>query len=88
MNLSMKDRALLLKLFYENNDCVPTALKKFKSLRGMKKKGCGSISANDLKIMIQKFEESCTFEVRKENNCFDVNSCRRYGHSISGRDEH
>ncbi len=59
----MKDRALLVKLFYKNDDCVLAALKKFRSLKGMKK-GCGPISAKGLKNMIQKFEETGSFEVK------------------------
>ncbi len=53
MSLSMKDRALLVKFFYKNDDCVLAALKKFRSLKGMKK-GYGPISAKGLKNMIQK----------------------------------
>ena len=51
----MRDRALLVKLFYKNYDCAPAALKKFWSFKGMKK-GFDSMSAKNLKKMIKKFE--------------------------------
>lgn len=63
MGLSMKDRALLVKLFYKNGDSAVAALKKFRVLKGMKK-GCGPMSAKALKSMIKKFEATGSFGVK------------------------
>ena len=41
---------------------MSATLKKFQSLKGIKK-GCGQISTKGLKNMIQKFEETGSFEV-------------------------
>ena len=46
------------------------------------------MSANDMKKKIQKFEETCSFEVksiREEIICFDAN--RRFDHRIRKRNE-
>ena len=48
MSLSLKDRALLSKFFYKNGVYGLTVLKKFWSLKAVKK-GCGSKSAKNLK---------------------------------------
>ena len=61
MSLTIKDRALLVKLFYKIDDCMPAALKKFRSLKGIEK-GCGPISAKGLKNMIHKFEDTGSFQ--------------------------
>ncbi|GBL94545.1 hypothetical protein AVEN_235631-1 [Araneus ventricosus] len=37
MTVSLKDCALLVKLFYKNNDCAPVALQEFRTLKDMKK---------------------------------------------------
>ena len=83
----MSSRSSTEALLQEQRLCS-CSFKEIQVIKGNEKKGCGSISAKDLKIMIQKVEESGSFEVRKEINFFDVNSGRRYGHSISGRNEH
>ncbi|GIX68431.1 uncharacterized protein CEXT_177211 [Caerostris extrusa] len=59
----MKDHSLLVKFFYKNDDCVLAALKKFRSLRGMKK-CCDPMSAKGLQKMIKKFEETGSFAVK------------------------
>ncbi|GBO26006.1 hypothetical protein AVEN_131381-1 [Araneus ventricosus] len=75
MTLSLKYRALLVKLFYKNGDCAAIALKKFRTLKGLRSSS-GPMTAFGLKKMIDKFEESGSFEVKcgrgKESNCFDV----------------
>lgn len=63
VSLSVKDHALLMKLFYKNGNCALAALRKFRSLKGTKK-GCVPILAVALKNMIQKFEEKDSFEVK------------------------
>lgn len=63
MGLSMKDRALLVKLFYKNGDYAEAALKTFRVLKGMKK-GCGPMSAKALRSMIKKFEATGSFAVK------------------------
>ena len=59
----MKDHALFVKLFHKNSDCALVVLKKFLSLKGMKK-DCGPMSDKDLKKMIMKFEETGFFEMK------------------------
>ncbi|GBM17996.1 hypothetical protein AVEN_238393-1 [Araneus ventricosus] len=63
MTLTSKDRALLGKLFYKNGDCAAIALKKFLTLKGLRS-GSGSMTAFGLKKMIDKFEESGSFDVK------------------------
>ncbi|GBN15379.1 hypothetical protein AVEN_4675-1 [Araneus ventricosus] len=63
MTLSLKDRALLLKLFYKNGDCAEIALKKFRILKSLRR-GSGPMTAFGLKKMIDKFEESGSFDVK------------------------
>ncbi|GBL91076.1 hypothetical protein AVEN_184450-1 [Araneus ventricosus] len=63
MTLSLKDRALLVKFFYKNGDCVAIALKKFRTLKGLRR-GSGPMTAFVLKKMIDKFEESGSFDVK------------------------
>ncbi|GBM61562.1 hypothetical protein AVEN_96160-1 [Araneus ventricosus] len=63
MTLSLKDRALLVKLFHKNGDCAAIALKKFRTLKGLRS-GSGPITAFGLKKMIDKFEESGSFDVK------------------------
>ena len=60
MSLSMKDHALLVKLFYKYGDCLLVSLNKSRSLNGMKK-GCGPMSVKGLKKIIKKFEETSSF---------------------------
>ncbi|GBO39186.1 hypothetical protein AVEN_44420-1 [Araneus ventricosus] len=63
MTLSLKDRALLLKPFYKNGDCVAIALKKFRTLMCLRT-GSGPMTEFGLKKMTDKFEESCSFDVK------------------------
>ncbi|GBM96285.1 hypothetical protein AVEN_142047-1 [Araneus ventricosus] len=63
INLSLKDRALLVKLFYKNGDCAPAALKKFRTLNGSRSVS-SPMTALGLKKMIDKFEESGSFGVK------------------------
>ncbi|GBN71550.1 hypothetical protein AVEN_275628-1 [Araneus ventricosus] len=63
MSLPLMDRALLEKLFYKNGDCAAIALKKFQTLKGLRR-GIGPMTAFGLKKMIDKFEESCSFHVK------------------------
>ena len=36
MVVSLQDRALLVKIYYKNDDCARVALRKFRSLKGIK----------------------------------------------------
>ncbi|GBN93661.1 hypothetical protein AVEN_24971-1 [Araneus ventricosus] len=63
MTLSLKDRALLVNLFYKSGDCAAIALKKFRTLKCLKS-GSGPMTAFGLKEMIDKFEESGSFEAK------------------------
>ncbi|GBM46646.1 hypothetical protein AVEN_274143-1 [Araneus ventricosus] len=58
----LKDRGLLVKLFCKNGDCAAIALKKFRTLKGLRS-GSGPMTAFGLKKIIDKFEESCSFTV-------------------------
>ncbi|GBM64573.1 hypothetical protein AVEN_231556-1 [Araneus ventricosus] len=82
MILSLKDWALLVKLFCKNGDCAAIALKKLKGLRS----GCGPMTAFGLKKMIDQFEESGSFDVKcgrgRKAICFDVSGGCSY--SIEG----
>ncbi|GBM15593.1 hypothetical protein AVEN_253667-1, partial [Araneus ventricosus] len=49
--------------FYKNADCAAIALKKFRTLKGLIN-GCGPMTACCLKKMIDKFEESGSFDVK------------------------
>ena len=90
MSLSIEDRALLVKLFYKKDDCGPAAIKKFRSLNGIKK-DCGPISAKSLKNMTLKLEETGSFEVKPGRGRKSIASTsvvgRRCGHSFRERDE-
>ncbi|GBN39361.1 hypothetical protein AVEN_258416-1 [Araneus ventricosus] len=63
MTLSLKDRALLVKLYYKNGDCAAIPLKKFWTLKGLRS-GSGPMTTFGLKKMIDKFEESGSFDVK------------------------
>ncbi|GBN03483.1 hypothetical protein AVEN_146126-1 [Araneus ventricosus] len=63
MTLSLKDRALLVKFLHKNGDCAAIALQKLRTLKGLRC-GSGSMSAFGLKKMIDKFEESGSFDVK------------------------
>ncbi|GBM56428.1 hypothetical protein AVEN_56113-1 [Araneus ventricosus] len=62
MTLSLKDRALLVKLYNKNGDCAAIAWKKFRTLKGLRN-GSGAIAAFGL-VMINKFEEYGSFDVK------------------------
>ena len=57
MCLLMKDRAFFVEFFYKNDGCSLAALKKFRSLKGMKK-GRGPLSVMAVKKILKKFEET------------------------------
>ncbi|GBN54401.1 hypothetical protein AVEN_172555-1 [Araneus ventricosus] len=63
MSLSLKDRALLVKLVYKNSYCGEIQLKKFPTLKGLRS-GSGPMTAFGLKKMIDKFEEPGLFDVK------------------------
>ncbi|GBN58799.1 hypothetical protein AVEN_9514-1 [Araneus ventricosus] len=63
ITLSLKDQALLVKRFYKNGDCMTIALKKFRTLKGLRS-GSGTIASFGLKKKIDKFEESGSFDVK------------------------
>ncbi|GBO15596.1 hypothetical protein AVEN_176588-1 [Araneus ventricosus] len=63
MTLALKDRALLVKLFYKNGDCAAIALKKFRTLKGLRS-GPGPMTAFGLEKIIDNFEESGSFDVK------------------------
>ncbi|GFT45052.1 uncharacterized protein TNCV_3790461 [Trichonephila clavipes] len=61
MSLCLPDRALLVKLFYQNDNSAIVALRKFQTLKGMRK---GPLSAINLRLMATKFEETGSLNVR------------------------
>ncbi|GBN29892.1 hypothetical protein AVEN_30797-1 [Araneus ventricosus] len=63
MTLSLKDRALLVKPFLKNGDCTAISLMKFRTLKGLR--NCSSsMTAFDLKKIIDKFKEPGSFNVK------------------------
>ncbi|GFW46989.1 uncharacterized protein TNCV_3486011 [Trichonephila clavipes] len=58
MSLRLPDRALLVKLFYQNDN---SAIRKFRTLKGMRK---GPLTAINLQLMVTKFEETGSLNVR------------------------
>ncbi|GBO10116.1 hypothetical protein AVEN_151251-1 [Araneus ventricosus] len=63
MTLSLEDRALLVQLSYKNGDCAAIALKKFQTLKSLRRNS-GPMTAFGLKKLIDKFEESGSFDVK------------------------
>ncbi|GBM60329.1 hypothetical protein AVEN_108115-1 [Araneus ventricosus] len=63
MTLSLKARNLLVKLFHKNGDCATIALKRFRTLEGLRS-GSGPMTVFGLKKMMDKFEESGSFGVK------------------------
>ncbi|GFW39675.1 uncharacterized protein TNCV_3188461 [Trichonephila clavipes] len=61
MSLRLLDRALLVKLFYQNDNSTIVALQKFRTLKGIRK---GPLSAKNLRLMVTKFEETGSLNVR------------------------
>ena len=53
--MEKKDRALLIKLFYQNGSNLSIALREYRRLNCLRK---GPMSRQALKKMIQKFEET------------------------------
>ena len=50
-------------MFYTNNDCAPVVLKKFRTLKGMKK-GVNLTTMQSLLKIIQKFKKMASFDVQ------------------------
>ncbi|GBM56336.1 hypothetical protein AVEN_60317-1 [Araneus ventricosus] len=63
MTLSLKDRTLLVKIFYKNCDCAAIALKKYRTLKDLRSDSV-PLTAFFLKKMIDKFQESRSFHVK------------------------
>ncbi|GFW30315.1 uncharacterized protein TNCV_3850861 [Trichonephila clavipes] len=61
MSLRLPDRALLVKLFYQNDNSAIVALRKFRILKGMRK---GQLTAINLQLMVTKFKETGSLNVR------------------------
>ncbi|GFT22320.1 DUF4817 domain-containing protein [Trichonephila clavipes] len=61
MSLRLPDRALLVKLFYQNDHSTIVDLRKFRILKGMRK---GPLTAINLQLMVTKFEETGSLTVR------------------------
>ncbi|GFW64834.1 uncharacterized protein TNCV_3066911 [Trichonephila clavipes] len=59
MSLCLPDRALLVKLFYQNDNSAIVALRKFRTL--LRK---GPLTAKNLRWMVTKFEETGSLNVR------------------------
>ncbi|GFX80325.1 uncharacterized protein TNCV_3930781 [Trichonephila clavipes] len=57
----LPDRALLVKLFYQNDNSAIVALRKFRILKGLRK---GLLTAKNLRLMVTKFEETGSLNVR------------------------
>ncbi|GFT49168.1 hypothetical protein TNCV_2860191 [Trichonephila clavipes] len=65
----LPDRALLVKLFYQNDNSAIVTLRKFRTLKGLRK---GPLTAKNLRLMVTKFEETGSLNVRsgRGKNCF------------------
>ncbi|GFX29753.1 uncharacterized protein TNCV_2750871 [Trichonephila clavipes] len=61
MSLCLPDRALLVKLFYRNDNSAIVALRKFRTLKGLRK---GPLTAKNLRLKVTKFEETGLLNVR------------------------
>ncbi|GFW81413.1 uncharacterized protein TNCV_377611 [Trichonephila clavipes] len=61
MSLCLPDRALLVKLFYQNDNSAIVALCKFRTFKGLRK---GPLTAKNLRLMVTKFEETGSLNVR------------------------
>ncbi|GFV27384.1 uncharacterized protein TNCV_3795791 [Trichonephila clavipes] len=61
MSLHLPDRALLVKLFYQNDNSAIVALRIFWTLKGLRK---GPWTAKNLRFMVTKFEETGSLNVR------------------------
>ncbi|GFX89777.1 hypothetical protein TNCV_3712091 [Trichonephila clavipes] len=81
MSLRLADRALLVKLFYQNDNSAIVALRKFRTLKGMRK---GPFTAKKLRLMVTKFEETGSLNKRKKS-CF--RGSNRESCTSSGREQ-
>ncbi|GFU01858.1 uncharacterized protein TNCV_1523581 [Trichonephila clavipes] len=85
MTVSLKNCALLVRLFCKNNDYAPIALENFRALKGMKK-GIGPMTIQGLEKMMQKFEETGFLHVQSgpyffgETDAFDPVTVTFTGH--------
>ncbi|GFV17549.1 hypothetical protein TNCV_4028791 [Trichonephila clavipes] len=61
MSLRLPDRALLVKFFYQNDYPAIVALRKFQTLKGMRK---SPLPAKNLRLTVSKFEETGSLNVR------------------------
>ncbi|GFV86584.1 uncharacterized protein TNCV_4184391 [Trichonephila clavipes] len=61
MSLCLPDQALLVKLFYQNDNSAIVALRKFRTLKGLRK---GPLTTKNLRLMVTKFEETGSLNVR------------------------
>ncbi|GFV89456.1 uncharacterized protein TNCV_4152721 [Trichonephila clavipes] len=61
MSLRLPHRALIVKLFYQNDNPAIVALRKFRTLKGLRK---GPLTAKNLRLMVTKFEETESLNVR------------------------
>ncbi|GFX71240.1 DUF4817 domain-containing protein [Trichonephila clavipes] len=61
MPLCLPDRSLLVKLFYQNDNSSIVALRKFRTLKGMRK---GILTAINFRLMVTKFKETGSLNVR------------------------
>ncbi|GFV13635.1 catalase [Trichonephila clavipes] len=61
MSLCLPDRALLVKLFYQIDNSAIVALRRFRTLKGLRK---GPLTAKYLRLMVTKFEETGSLNVR------------------------
>ncbi|GFT41389.1 hypothetical protein TNCV_3890101 [Trichonephila clavipes] len=61
MSLRLPDRALIVKLFYQIDKSAIVALRKFQTLKGIRK---GQLTVKILRLMVTKFEETESLNVR------------------------
>ncbi|GFV06662.1 uncharacterized protein TNCV_2949841 [Trichonephila clavipes] len=55
MSLRLPDRALIVKLFYQNDNSAIVALRKFRTLKGMRK---GPLTVKNLRLMVEEDKAS------------------------------
>ncbi|GFU07432.1 uncharacterized protein TNCV_2203751 [Trichonephila clavipes] len=61
MSVCLPDRAFLVKLFYQNDNFAIVALRKFRTLKGLRK---GPLTAKNLRLMVTKCEGTGSLNVR------------------------
>ncbi|GFT30759.1 uncharacterized protein TNCV_759461 [Trichonephila clavipes] len=72
MSLRLPDRALLVKLFFQNDNSAIVALRKFRTLNGMRK---GPLTAINLRLMVEEdkaFNVQATTSVRRVEEALDL----------------